>query len=74
MEILALIIPAIIVAIYIGGQQSADDYGDEIMRARSRRIADREAKERYRIDSPSDIIAQNGNRAILRDGTMVETT
>ncbi len=71
MEILALIIPAIVVALYIRGQENIQSLGDDIMRARDKRIADRESKYRNLVDSPYDVIAENGNEAMRRDGIML---
>ncbi len=74
MEILALIIPAIVVALYVRGQENVQSLGDDIMRARDQRIADRESEYRNLANSPYDIIAENGNEAMRRDGTMVSKT
>lgn len=41
MEILAIAIPVIIIAIYVKGQQNVQNYGDDIMKARDERISQR---------------------------------
>jgi len=71
MEALVIIIPAIIVALYILGQQGISDKGESIIQARSRRIAEREEIRAKKVYHDSDIIAERDGVGMRRDGQFV---
>lgn len=45
MDYLIFIIPVAFLMLYVSGLKKSEDYGDEIMRDRDRRISDREDKK-----------------------------